>query len=214
MLTAIVIETLYVSFVASCAFYIADRNRRLYAFSRHSGIRYMGLALLYLGIGFIFRYTLMLIRILQGDPIINTFGVLTGLMEVFLMLPGFLLLYSLIWHKTPYQKKVYWLIYGLVGGLALLDWYFQDLFFLYGSQILLFGVSAVVSLQKYKTKKSNYQQLYFITLVLFLLVWIFNGIAQYTIATHPYIRFYAYLLTLSACVIFVYIMRTLTRGFK
>ncbi|MGM5488204.1 MAG: hypothetical protein ACQESG_04610 [Nanobdellota archaeon] len=214
MIAAIAIETIYLLLVLTACFYISWRVYRLYAFSHHEGLKYLGLAFLFFGLGFVIRYGLMLGRIIRGESTLITFGLFTILMEFLLVLPGLFLTYSLTWRKIPNQNLLHAGIYILALIVAVGDFLLSEFYLLYGSQIILFLVASVVSLSKYMKRRSNYLQLYFITLVLFFLVWVFNAIAQYTIPGHPYMRLYAYLLTISACFIFVYVTRALTRGFK
>ncbi len=221
MLEIIIIETIYLMLVAAPCLFIFYRISRIYNFSSYRGLRYFSLAFLYLAFGFFIRYFVMLAKIFQGNMLtISSFGTLTLLMEYFLVLPGLLFLYSLVWQR--FEKNKYSvsfslfqsMIYVIAFLIALLDMLMNRFLVMYSSQIALFTVSAAICLARYRKNKNNAMRMYFISMVLFLIVWIINLIAQYTIDIMPIIRLYAYLFTVSACAVFLYMTIKLTRDFR
>jgi hypothetical protein len=219
MIEIIIIETVYLLLVALPSIFIYQRARQLYSFSRYRGIRYFASAFLFLAIGFIFRYLVMLSRLSQGiTQTIKDFGVLTLAMEFFLVLPGLFLLYSMVWQrleKDKYSNSYYQAgIYALAILLAAADTASGGFSFMYSSQIAAFVFASAIGFRRYKRKKSNFMQLYSISMVLFLIVWVINMFAQYTIDAVPIIRLYAYLFTVSACLLVFFITFRLTRGYR
>lgn len=221
--TTLALETIYTILVLAPTITIFIKTRNLYSFSGYKGLNYFSKAFLFLAIGFFFRYLATLLRIFFHDNQLNTitnFGILTTAMEFFLVLPGLLLLYSLIWKK--FEKRIYknrflgnseTLIYLIAILLALGDYLLQSFLLMYTSQILLFMIASIVSYKKTREKKRPMMQLYFIAMVLFFIAWIINFIAQYTINMLPVLRVYVYLITVTVCFIFLYIIAKLTRDF-
>lgn len=215
----IIIETIYMLVLALVSFLIYFYSRKPYKFSGYKGLRYYSSAFLFLGIGFIFRYIVIMSRLFKGNlGTIDSFNIVTLIMEFFLVLPGLFFLYSMIWRK--FEKDFYslkrpiaqYFIYIIALAISVIDMFMQSFYVMYASQIIVFGLACVISLKKYIKKKNNFIQLYFIGMVLFLIVWVINLIAQYTIDSFPIMRFYAYLFTVFACFMLLYITFKLTRG--
>jgi hypothetical protein len=218
MIDVLLLETVYALLIVFSSYYIFRKIWFLYQFSRYRGLKYLASAFFFLSAGFVARYGIMMVKIFSGDTgTIQDFGVATLIMESFLILPGLLIFYSLVWRsleKHMYSSRFnyyYLFILCLSFIFALVDMFFESFYGMYISQILLFFVSAVLVLTKYLRQKNNFLQLYFISMILFFLVWVINFFAQYTIGIIPYIRLYAYLCTLAGCIIFVYITHKLTR---
>lgn len=215
MLTMLILETIYMFLIVLPSLLIFWRIQRLYHFSKYHGMQYLSLGFLMLAAGFVARYIVMLTRL--GDAgTIQELSMLTTVMSFLIVLAGFFLLYSTIWQKM--EKRHYgrtWMPIALLGALSLLvacvDQYRGTLLFMYLSQILVFSFAASVSLQKYLRKRNNYRQLYFISMTLFLFVWIINAVAQYTIDAFPFMRLYAYAFTVAACTTMLFIVIKLTR---
>lgn len=217
MLEIIAIETVYLLLVVFPAFFIFNRTRKLFSFSSYKGIRYISSAFLYLAVGFILRFIVMLSKNSLGT--IKTFGLLTLLMEFFLIMPGLLLLYSLVWQgfeRSLFSRRsiALVLLHLIAAVIAVADWYLGSLILLYSSQIIAFAVASVLSFQRYTRKRNNFMQMYFMAMVLFWLVWVINLIAQYTIDMIPAMRLYAYGFTVAGLLMFFYMTIKLTSGYR
>lgn len=214
----ITIELLYTIAVILPAMFVFFKTKKLYNFSSYKGLKYFGLAFLFISTGFILRFFVMLNKVSHGNFVntIDQFDFLLLGMIFFLCAGGFLLVYSLVWKKfekifydtTPINKALF-LIYSLALIISIVDYLNQSFLFYYSSQILVFGIAGVVSYRSYLTNKQKYKQFYFISMVLFLVVMIINLIAQYTIDSYPYIRFYTYILTAIIMFIFYYVTKQL-----
>jgi hypothetical protein len=225
MKNILIIETIYLLLITIPSFIIFLKTRNLYEFSKYKGLRYYSNAFFFLAIGFLTRYIVMILKVLQGNFLtIQTFDILTLIMELFLILPGFFLFYSLFWQrfeKKHYSKRTFlncnifsFTIYLIAIILALADMMIRSFTFMYYSQIIIFSIASIIALRKYLSKKNNYRQLYLIGLVLFLIVWIINLVAQNLIDTIPSMRFYAYLFTISAVMILFYVNMKLTKDLE
>lgn len=217
----VLFETLYVLMIAVPSIYIFSSIWKIYSFSSYRGLKYLAMAFLFFASGFIVRYVIMGMKIFSNNMgTIKTFGILTFIMEVLLMLPGFLILYSLIWRKIEkkhYAKEINLhalCIYLIVSGIAFVDTLTKGFYGMYFSQILVFAIALGISIKRYSDLKNNFRQMYILTMVLFLVVWIINLAAQYTIDSLGYIRVYTYLLTVGGCMSFLYITQKLTKGFR
>ena len=218
MIETLILETLYLILIAGPSLYIFFKVQDLHRFSGYKGLYYFSRAFLFLAAGFVFRFVIMITKYIQGDlSTIKTFDIMTFLMEWFLIMVGLLLLYTLVWKHFEKKHVAYnWrgfpiTVASIAALIALADILTQNFYFMYISQIIVFGTASVISLSKYLKKKNNFLQLYFISMILFLIVWIFNFIAQYTIDDFPIMRLYAYLLTVSACLVIMYVVNQLTR---
>ena len=195
------------------------KANKLYAFSNYRGLKYFSQAFLFLAIGFFLRYFVMLNNVLAGNmhETIQTFNILLILMEFFLIMMGFFLLYSLVWKnfetkrysKNPINLPVFFM-YALAIIFATFDYFIQSLILLYLSQIVLFTIASIIAYKNYRAKKQKYKQYYFIIMVLFLIIIIINFVAQYTINTYPIMRFYAYITTVIAVLLSFYITKKLS----
>lgn len=209
--TLILVETLYLFLLLIPSFIIFFKSREIYNFSRYKGLKYYSLAFLYISIGFLIRYVVMLTKLFEGKVgTITHLNIFVLIMEFFIVLPGFFLLYSLIWQnfeKKHFSSKItfpQYLIYFLAFLTAFADFIMQNLFMMYITQIILFLFATIIALNKYVKKKNNYLQLFFISMFLFFVAWTINFIAQYTIDQVPIMRFYAYIITFSVCFILLY----------
>lgn len=207
----LLMETVYALLVVVSCLLIFFRTRKIYLFSRHKGVRYFSYAFLFLAIGFMIRYSVMMTKLWQGNLMetINQFGLMTAAMEFFMILPGFFLLTSLNWKK--FDKYFYGFVLAAFF-IAVADLIFQSMLLMYLSQVTVFFFAALLSYDKSR-KRGKYMKLFSVSIILFLIVWLVNMIAQYTIGSFPMVRIYTYAITLVACFIFVYITMKLTKDF-
>lgn len=220
MESLILLETVYMICIVFMSFTIFLQARKLYSFSRYKGLSYFSLAFLFLAIGFLARYFVMFLKLINGNmSTIQSFDIFTLIMEFFIIVPGLFLAYSQVWQrfeKDHYAPGIttHIFIYLIAFSIALTDFLIEAFYSMYLSQIMLFFIASVLSYRKYVRNRNNYSQLYFISMVLFFILWVINMIAQYTINIVPIIRLYTYLLTVSVCFILFYITVSLTRGFR
>ncbi len=222
-LQIISLETIYTLLIIVPSLLIFSKTRRLYAFSNYKGLKYFSDAFLFFAIGFILRYIVMLNKIIAGNitATIQQFDLLLVAMEFFMIVPGMLLLYSLVWKrfedlkysKRPVNVSIL-LMYSFALIFACLDYLFSTLLFLYVSQIILFSAASIISYNNYRLRKQYFKQFYFISMVLFLLIMIINLIAQYTIDDFPIVRFYAYMITVLVVFLLLYVTNKLTKTRK
>lgn len=213
------VETIYSLLVIIPSLIIYFKVFKLYNFSKYVGLKYFSNAFLFLSLGFLVRYFVMINNVLSGyqHQTIQSFNFLLILMEFLLILPGMFLFYSLIWKKfedksysiTPINTSLF-IIYSLALVFAVIDYILQSLILLYLSQILLFGLATIISYKNYRERKHTFKQFYFISMVLFLVIMVINFIAQYTINDYPVMRVYAYIMTVVVVFIFLYITKKLT----
>ena len=212
----IIIETLYLLFIVVPALFIFLKTFNIYKFSRYKGLKYFSYAFLYLALGFFVRYIVMISKIIQGNlQTISRFDYFTMTMEFLLVLAGLFFFYSMVWQnfeKKHFNKNNISLavIYLIGFAIAIGDSILREFILMYSSQIILFFMASVISLIKYFKKKNNFLQMYFVSMTLFMIVWIINLIAQYTIDDVPVIRLYAYFFTVAANLIILVITFKLT----
>lgn len=221
MIDIIIIETLYVLIIGLSSLWIFLRTHRLYRFSRYKGLLYFSSAFLLLAAGFFIRYILMLLRLVQGQlGTIQEFNMLTIVMETLLMIPGFLLLYSFFWKSVQKQRFLgtRFLPIGIISSLAVIfavsDFILQGFYFMYISQIASFLMASAICLTNYLKRRNTHLQLMLISMILFLIVWMINLVAQYTIDLVPMIRLYAYMFTAAACLMILLTTLRLTRDYR
>jgi hypothetical protein len=221
MKETLILETFYLFLILIPTLLVYFKTRKIYNFSKYKGIKYYSIAFLFLSLAFLVRYTVMISKILNNDlQTIQEFNLMTLTMETLLILPGLFLLYSMIWQK--FEKSHYShrhtipqiVIYLIALTIGIIDTILGNFIFMYTSQILIFSIAALISFKKYLKNKNNFQQIYFISMILFLFVWIINLIAQFTIDTLPILRIYTYLFTTAACFMLLYLTISLTREKK
>ncbi len=208
----LLLESVYAFFIVIPAILVYLLTGKLYHFSHYKGISYFRNSFLFIAIGFLLRYLVMLTKIFSGNLLltIDRFGILTSMMELFLILPGFFLLYSLIWKRSKILLPV--LIFGAIT-IVIVDFILQTLILMYISQMIAFFIAGIISLVHYSRNKNKIRFMYFVSMVLFLIVWTINLIAQATIEGLPIIRLYAYLITVVAVFLFLYMTIKLTSDF-
>ncbi len=213
------IETLYAVLVIVPSLIIFYKTRKLYNFSGYKGLGYFSSAFLFISLGFLLRYIIILNKTLAGDPFgtIKNFDVLVAGMEFFIVLTGMFLLYSIVWRRfetSKYSGRIInapvLFLYLLALVITILDFILETFILLYSSQIILFGAASIITYRNYRRKRLYSRQFMFISMFLFLIVMVINFFAKITIDQYPIIRFYAYLITVVAVFIFLYITNKLT----
>lgn len=170
-----IIYAFIISFICLLIFFKTDRYFRI---SLHSGLRYFRNAFLFYSIAFFWKFLLSeFILNLTSKVFFSQF-----LFEYFLIMSSLFLLYSLIWKKFEIKKEnVSSLINSkliffhlLAAGLGLIDCLLQTYFFLFLSQIMIFGFSFFELKKNEKSNKNSFSRLYSWTLVLGAFAWVLN----------------------------------------
>jgi hypothetical protein len=218
----ILIETIYALALIIPCLIIFFKVKRIHDFSKYKGLMYFSHAFVFFCIGFFIRYIYMIFSRFSGDiaSTIQDYNILLALMKFFLILPGFFLLYSIIWKKfeiKKYSKSIItypeFIIFIITLIIVLLGIFHETLLFFYFSQILLFSISSLISFINLRKKSNRFRLLYFSSMFIFLLIWIVNLFAQYTIDRFPIIRIYTYVATVIGILLFFYITLNLTKDF-
>ncbi|MFW6230927.1 MAG: hypothetical protein ACOC32_02795 [Nanoarchaeota archaeon] len=221
-----IIETIYMLVIVASTSFIFWRVRKLYSFSKYKGVKYFADAFLFTAIGFLARYLLMLAKIfLRHDPMgtISHFGFLAGAMGFSFVISALFFLYVLFWKHIEQERygkgtslPVAFLV--LVAFAVTLGGHLAgSLAVLYGCQISLFVSASIITYirsRKAKDKRSNFSQLYFISMVLLAIIWTGNAAAQYFIDAIPTLRLYLYAMTIAVNLLLAYITFTLTKNFR
>lgn len=164
--------------VLICAIIVAKTNH-LFKISLHQGIRYFRNAFFFYGIGFAIRY-------FSGFFYLKYTSLL---FEFFLIMAGFFLLYSLIWKRVESSEQPQFsslfnakilLFYLMAFVIALLDQLWGTHNFMFLSQIILFTSLTAISYTNYKrnNQKGNFLKFYFIAMLLSLIAWVLNFLAN------------------------------------
>ncbi len=195
-----------------------SRFSDVFNFSSYKGLSYVKNAFLFFAVAFFLRYLVMLNRLFAGDftGTIADFNALLFLMIFFMTLPGFFLLYSLVWKKfetKKYSSKPLNLqvsmIYLLAVIIALADYLSGSFIFMYASQIIAYAIASIIAYKNYVSDKKLLKQFYLLSMLLLLFAMILNFIAQYTIDTFPVMRLYTYALTILVILVFLKISKGL-----
>jgi hypothetical protein len=228
----IIIETIYALLVIIPSLLIYYRTRNIFKFSGYKGLRYFSLAFLSIAVAFILRYVVMVNKISYGS-ILNTISridIYSVFMMYFLILPSFFLLYLMFWKRIElikyFDKNIFlgyinfpliilsiFPIIIILFDLLIFKIYNISLLIFYISQIIIFLFASIFSYYNYQKKKLRFRQLYFISMVLFFIVWSLNATAQYTLDMFPIIRFYTYIITIFVMFLFLYTTIKLSKKF-
>ena len=205
------LKILFTVIVGLSCFIIVLRTHKLFRLSYHQGIRYFRNAFFFYGLAFIFRYLFLRISNFATQIIF----------EFFIIMAGFFLLYSLIWKKFETQEKSSYssllnlriaLFYVLTIILVFMDYIWLSYCFMFGSQIILFAYTSIISYSNYK--KSNgrgFTKLYFIVMLLNLIIWIANFVTAKYLGWYQPIVVGVYALNIIIFLIFLYGVISLTR---
>jgi len=165
----------YSMLIAFICLIVVIKTDALFKISFHQGIRYFRNAFFFYGIAFVLRYSLtydsyfLLIRIF---------------FQFFMIMAGFFLLYSLLWKdfetskggKSSFFNPIIFIFYIITLMIILLDFVWSTYYFMFFSQIILFGLASIISYRNYKQngKKHKFLKLYFIIMILSFFAWVFN----------------------------------------
>lgn len=172
----------YMLLIVLVCFMIVVKTNRLFRLSSHQGIRYFRNAFFFYGLAFLVRYPLGESYFL-AYRIIPSF-ITKALFEFFLIMGGFSLLYSLLWKKLEtkegslsslFNAKIA-LFYALALVIVGLDYLWKTYYFMFASQIIMFGYAVGISYLVY-TKgrgRQNFLKLYLVVMILNLVAWLSN----------------------------------------
>jgi hypothetical protein len=167
----------YSMLIAFICLIVVIKTDRLFRISFHQGIRYFRNAFFFYGIAFILRYSLA-----YG----SYFFLIKPFFQFFMIMAGFFLLYSLLWKKFETSKgskssffnPIIFVFCMITLIIIFLDYLWVSYYFMFFSQILLFGLASIISCKNYKQngKKHKFLKLYFIIMILSFFAWVFNFI--------------------------------------
>lgn len=165
----------YSVLIAFICLIVVIKTDRIFRISFHQGIRYFRNAFFFYGIAFILRYSLN-----YG----SYFFIIQPLFKFFMIMGGFFLLYSLLWKKFETNKGsrssffnlIIFVFYIVTLIIIFLDYLWATYYFMFFSQIILFGLASIISCINYKKDRGKHKflKLYFIIMVLSFFVWLFN----------------------------------------
>ena len=208
----LLIETVYAAVIIIASLIILFKAHKLYSFSKYRGISYFSYAFLFLAAGFTVRY----IVILQATFIEGSVFYLLILMQFFMMMPGFFLLYSFIWKHLSHHIYIATipLLYMLIAlTISLIDFLNQSFLLLYISQVVLFMAAVILSAIHYYQRRTACRKYILCAMSIFLLVWIINFIGHYTKDMFSGILIGVYAATAIAALVFLVMVSVLTRDF-
>lgn len=167
----------YSMLIAFICLIVVIKTDRLFRISFHQGIRYFRNAFFFYGIAFILRYPLA-----YG----SYFFLIKPFFQFFMIMAGFFLLYSLLWKnfetskgsRSSFFNSIIFVFYMITLIIIILDYLWVSYYFMFFSQIILFGLASIISCRNYKQngKKHKFLRLYFIIMILSFFAWVFNFI--------------------------------------
>lgn len=199
---------------------IVVKTDRLFRLSFHQGIRYFRNAFFFYGLAFITRY------FLGANYLCNLSSDYSHLInivfEYFLIMAGFFLLYSLLWKKIEVSGKDYssslfnsriFLFYFMTFVIVILDYLWGTRSFMFFSQVVLFAFASVISYNNYKKngKQHRFLKFYFIAMVLSLLAWLSNAVAELYLKWNQGVLIGVYALNIIIFFLFLYGVIKVTR---
>jgi len=209
-----VFKLVYAFIVILACFLIVLKTHKLFRISLHRGIRYFRNAFFFYGIAFAIRYFLSFF--LSFDKAFIEYGFLINLLfEYFLIMAGFVLLYSLLWRKIDFPRKKevsslfnarMFIFYLLALIIVILDYLWGGYYFMFFSQILVFISATIISYSNYRKNKGKvyFPQFYLIAMILSLVAWGLNALAGLYFHWHQGIMINIYLFNIVFFLIFLY----------
>jgi hypothetical protein len=189
------------------------RTHKMYHFSKHEGIRFFRNAFLFYGIAFIVRYILGGANVF-GYSDANYYAIIKILFEYFLIMGGFFLLYSLLYKKLRTDKDHLsslislrsFVFYVMAFILAILDYIWGFYYFLFFSQIILFGILSIMSYNNYRKDKGkhSFPKFYFVAMIVALIAWLLNAIAPIYFNWSRAVLIEVYVLNIIVFLLFLY----------
>lgn len=203
-----ILRVFYTFIIALICALIVVKTDRLFRLSLHNGIRYVRNAFLFYGIGFIIR------GFLNASFSSSIHFIMNVLFELFLIMAGFFLLYSLLWKRFEAGKNYPssllnpWVLvfYSMALIIAILDNLWMTYVFMFLSQIVLFSFTSIISFVNYRKngRKHKFLKFYFIAMFLSLMAWILNAAAALFFEWHPGIMLNTYIINIIIFLLFLY----------
>src|SRR4030042_6869282 len=163
----------YSMLIAIVCLIVVLKTDRLFRISFHQGIRYFRNAFFFYGIAFVLRYSL---------NYHSYFFIINPLFKFFMIMGGFFLLYSLLWKKFEISKgskssffnPIIFIFYIIALIIIILDNLWATYYFMFFSQIILFGLASIISYINYKKDEGehNFLKLYFFIMLLSFFAWV------------------------------------------
>jgi len=193
-LTVIVLLLHALIVILSCA-YVYFKTWKIYQLTGHKGLLAFRNAFMFWGIGFFLQFVINFVSysILWVS--------LHFIFYYFITAAPLLLVYSLVWKELEGKKQLFLhLISLIVSALAL---YFGEwILFACVIAVLLYGAN--ISYYNYQKAKKGFSQLYFIALVLGLIGYAANYVADNYLSALPNIFFYLLALDCAVFLTFAY----------
>lgn len=195
---------LYSLFITLVCSIIVLKTHKMFKVSHHQGIRYFRNAFFFYGIAFIFRYLLSMVHIALP------------FFEFFMIMAGFFLLYSLVWKEFEIKDSYCSLFNSYIFSfyiitllMVLIDSLLGNFLFLFLSQIVIFGITSIISFKN--IKKGGFSKLYHIAMVLSFFAWMLNMIFVFFLSDR--LRFVGniYILNMIVFIIILYGVSKITR---
>jgi len=138
---------------------VVIKTDRLFKISFHQGIRYFRNAFFFYGVAFILRYSL------TYD---SYFFLIRPFFQFFMIMAGFF--------KSSFFNPIIFVFYIITLMIIFLDFLWSTYYFMFFSQIILFGLASIISCKNYKQngKRHKFLRLYFIIMILSFFAWVFN----------------------------------------
>lgn len=209
-----IIKIFYGLVIALMCLIIVVKTNRLFHLSFHQGIRYFRNAFFFYGLAFITRY------IFGANYFVMYLGpdyltLVTLIFEFFLVTGGFFLLYSLLWKRFEGIGNNYFssllnpnilLFYFMSIIIVLLDCLWGVYYFMFLSQIAIFGYASVISYKNYEKKgfERKFLKFYFLAMILSFSAWVLNSIAALLFNWNLVIVISVYILNIGIFLLFLY----------
>lgn len=204
-------KVVYAAILVAICIIIVLKTDKLFRLSSHNGIRYFRNAFFFFGIGFASRYFLKYLFTVKGFEPYSYLP--TFIFEFFIIMAGFFLLYSLIWRKLEARGLsnksslfntgiIIFYIFALV--IAILDYLWATLLFMFISQIIIFLLSSIISFKNSLKVKKPIQKLYFAAMLISLFAWILNTLLFSFFNFNLYVMANVYILNTIFFVLFLY----------
>ena len=217
MALTLLAEAIYTFIILVACAIIRKHTKCLFELSGHNGIKYFERAFDFWGIGFLLRFILILFTTYffgsQSDAATFVF-ISTVVVEYFLSMGAFFLVYSLIWRHLVNRvsdgagKYLIVIMHALALALALADAILHTIHFMYIVQIIALGFVLIKTFIHWhiaadKSVKHNFASLYLIAICAAFFGYLVNYLAALLETTYPWAIVVSYVLT---CSIFVIVL--------